>query len=305
VAEPSRRLRATGSHRERNEGAGRRRPRNARVAQPGWRRPSRPLAARRARQGGVRVRDEDTRAWETEVGRGLGPGAFGENLTTEGIDVSGALVGERWRIGTTLEVVQPRLPCFKLGLRMDDPSFVKRFAQASRPGAYLRIVEEGDLGAGDAVASIPAHCPITASRCASCSTQSRSTTASSPKRWRLRSSSRRCASGWRRCCPDRAHKDRHTAHHWSPDPNPVVADRCCDGARCVSRPRTVEPKHGQVRLRTSLVAGSSSASGASSQAAVALVTSCGRRRPAATRSRMAGIAGRAIARPRCRCTPRV
>ena len=88
--------------------------------------------------------------------------AFGENLTTEGIDVSGALVGERWRIGTTLlEVVQPRLPCFKLGLRMGDPAFVRRFALASRPGAYLRIVEEGELGAGDAIevdlAALPDH----------------------------------------------------------------------------------------------------------------------------------------------------
>jgi len=96
---------------------------------------------------------EETQAWEAEIGRELSPGAFGENLTTEGIDVSGALLGERWRVGTTLlEVVQPRLPCFKLGVRMGDPSFVKRFAQASRPGAYLRIVEEGDLGAGDAIA---------------------------------------------------------------------------------------------------------------------------------------------------------
>jgi MOSC domain-containing protein YiiM len=95
---------------------------------------------------------EETRAWEAEVGRELGAGAFGENLTTEGIDVSGALLGERWRVGTTLlEVVQPRLPCFKLGIRMNDPGFVRRFARASRPGAYLRIVEEGDLGAGDAI----------------------------------------------------------------------------------------------------------------------------------------------------------
>lgn len=105
---------------------------------------------------------EETREWEGEVGRVLGPGAFGENLTVEGIDVSGALIGERWRVGTTLlEVAQPRVPCFKLGLRMGDPSFVKRFAQASRPGAYLRIVEEGELGAGDAVevdaASVPGH----------------------------------------------------------------------------------------------------------------------------------------------------
>lgn len=103
---------------------------------------------------------EDTRAWEREIGGELGPGAFGENLTIEGIDVSGALIGERWRVGTTLlEVVQPRLPCFKLGLRMNDPSFVKRFAAASRPGAYLRIVEEGDLGAGDTVAVDTAALP--------------------------------------------------------------------------------------------------------------------------------------------------
>ena len=60
--------------------------------------------------------------------------------------------GERWRVGTTmLEVVQPRLPCFKLGLRIGDPGFLRRFGQASRPGAYLRVVEEGELGAGDAV----------------------------------------------------------------------------------------------------------------------------------------------------------
>jgi len=81
---------------------------------------------------------EEIRQWEDELGRPLGAAAFGENLTTEGIDVSGALVGERWRIGTTLlEVVQPRLPCFKLGLRMGDPTFLKRFAESSRPGAYM------------------------------------------------------------------------------------------------------------------------------------------------------------------------
>jgi MOSC domain-containing protein YiiM len=105
---------------------------------------------------------EETRAWQAELGRELGPGAFGENLTTEGIDVSGALLGERWRVGTVLlEVVQPRLPCFKLGLRMGDPAFLKRFAQASRPGAYLRIVEEGALEAGETVevdsAALPDH----------------------------------------------------------------------------------------------------------------------------------------------------
>jgi MOSC domain-containing protein YiiM len=95
---------------------------------------------------------EETRLWEEELGRPLGAGAWGENLTTEGVDVSGAVLGERWRIGTTLlEVVQPRMPCFKLALKMGDPAFVRRFARASRPGAYLKIVEEGELGAGDAI----------------------------------------------------------------------------------------------------------------------------------------------------------
>jgi MOSC domain-containing protein YiiM len=105
---------------------------------------------------------EEIREWEEAMGRELGPGSFGENLTTEGIDVSGALLGERWRIGTTLlEVIQPRLPCYKIGIRMDDPSFVRQFAQASRPGAYLRIVEEGELGVGDPIAvdfeTLPEH----------------------------------------------------------------------------------------------------------------------------------------------------
>jgi MOSC domain-containing protein YiiM len=103
---------------------------------------------------------EDAAFWSGELGRALGPGAFGENLTTSGLDVSGAVVGERWRIGTVeLEVCQPRLPCNKLALRLGEPLMVKRFAQASRPGAYLRIAVEGSLGAGDAieVLSVPEH----------------------------------------------------------------------------------------------------------------------------------------------------
>jgi MOSC domain-containing protein YiiM len=103
---------------------------------------------------------EDTAWWERELGRELGPGAFGENLTVEGIEVSGAVIGERWRLGTVeLEVCQPRFPCFKLGLRFGDPKMLKRFTQAERPGAYLRIVREGEIGAGDAieVAERPDH----------------------------------------------------------------------------------------------------------------------------------------------------
>lgn len=95
---------------------------------------------------------EDIAWWAQQTGRELGPGAFGENLTTEGVDVSGARIGERWAIGSALfEVRQSRMPCFKLALRMDDPHFVKTFAHADRPGAYLAILQEGDVGAGDPV----------------------------------------------------------------------------------------------------------------------------------------------------------
>jgi len=95
---------------------------------------------------------EDAAFWEAELGRELAPGTFGENLTTEGVDVSGALIGERWRVGTVeLEVCQPRLPCAKLGIRLGDPMMVRRFGEARRPGAYLRIVREGELGAGDEI----------------------------------------------------------------------------------------------------------------------------------------------------------
>jgi MOSC domain-containing protein YiiM len=93
---------------------------------------------------------EDLRWWQDEIGRSLGYGEFGENLDTEGIDLNRALVGERWQIGSTvLEVSEPRIPCWRLGVRMNDPTFPRRFTQAMRPGAYLRIVVEGDLGAGD------------------------------------------------------------------------------------------------------------------------------------------------------------
>jgi MOSC domain-containing protein YiiM len=96
---------------------------------------------------------EDIAWWSQELQRDdLGPGIFGENLTTDGVDVTNALIGERWRIGSVeLEVCQPRLPCFKLGLRFGDPLMLKRFASANRPGAYLRILTEGELEAGDRV----------------------------------------------------------------------------------------------------------------------------------------------------------
>jgi MOSC domain-containing protein YiiM len=103
---------------------------------------------------------EDYEFWKRAESFDVVPGLFGENLTTEGIDLSAAIIGERWRVGSTiLEVRQPRLPCYKLGIRVGDPRFLKRFLRAARPGAYLSVVQEGDVGAGDAieVLSTPTH----------------------------------------------------------------------------------------------------------------------------------------------------
>lgn len=103
---------------------------------------------------------EDYDWWLGQLGVELGPASFGENLTTAGIDLTGALVGERWRVGTTLlEVSQPRTPCYKLGIRLGDDTVPDRFLAAGRPGAYLRIIEEGRLSAGDPIEVVarPAH----------------------------------------------------------------------------------------------------------------------------------------------------
>jgi MOSC domain-containing protein YiiM len=103
---------------------------------------------------------EDIDWWEAELRRPLGDAPFGENLDVRGLPVSEAVIGERWAVGSALlQVAQPRLPCFKLGLRIGDPRFLRRFAAAGRPGAYLRILREGDIGAGDAITVLdrPAH----------------------------------------------------------------------------------------------------------------------------------------------------
>jgi MOSC domain-containing protein YiiM len=95
---------------------------------------------------------EDLDWWTARLGRPVEPGTFGENLTTHGIDLADAVIGERWSVGSVfLEVTQPRVPCYKLGIRMGDPRFPAEFAAAGRPGAYLRIVEEGGLQAGDPI----------------------------------------------------------------------------------------------------------------------------------------------------------
>jgi len=102
----------------------------------------------------------DYRAWAGELGRELEPGSFGENLTIDGFDVSDALIGERWQIADAVfEVSQPRIPCYKLGIRHADPEFPRQFAAAERPGAYLRIIRPGAVAAGDPVTilSRPTH----------------------------------------------------------------------------------------------------------------------------------------------------
>jgi MOSC domain-containing protein YiiM len=92
--------------------------------------------------------------WAAELGRDdLVPGIFGENLTVEGLAEDDVLIGDRFRAGAALlEVSQPRMPCFKLGIRMGDPGFLKPFLRSGRLGFYLRVLEEGHLAAGDAIA---------------------------------------------------------------------------------------------------------------------------------------------------------
>jgi len=80
------------------------------------------------------------------------PGQFGENLTIEGVESAAVCVGDRLQIGgVLLEVTAPRIPCRKLAIKMGEVAFVQRFWAARRFGFYLRVVETGELGAGDAI----------------------------------------------------------------------------------------------------------------------------------------------------------
>ncbi|MGI5377576.1 MOSC domain-containing protein [Streptomyces sp. CA-251387] len=99
------------------------------------------------------VAREDLDDWERELGRSLANGGFGENLTTEGVDVSGALIGERWRIGSevVLEVTSGRIPCRTFQGHVGEKQWVKRFTAKGAPGAYLRVIEPGEIRAGDAM----------------------------------------------------------------------------------------------------------------------------------------------------------
>ncbi|MFH8789786.1 MOSC domain-containing protein [Streptomyces roseoverticillatus] len=96
---------------------------------------------------------EDLDRWEQELGRPLPNGSFGENLTTSGVDVNGARIGERWRIGPdlVLEVSAPRIPCRTFATWLGEAGWLKRFTQEAAPGAYLRVIEPGEIRAGDPV----------------------------------------------------------------------------------------------------------------------------------------------------------
>src|SRR3954471_18895459 len=96
---------------------------------------------------------EDLDDWERELGRPLTNGCFGENLTTTGLDVSGARIGERWRIGAglVLEVTCGRIPCRTFQGHLGERGWVKRFTAKGAPGAYLRVIEPGEIRAGDPI----------------------------------------------------------------------------------------------------------------------------------------------------------
>lgn len=105
---------------------------------------------------------EDLDWWAAELGRDLSNGSFGENLTIAGVDVTGAVIGERWRVGEeglVVEVTSHRIPCATFQGWMDEPRWVKRFTEHGASGAYLRVVSEGTAGADDEIEIVhrPAH----------------------------------------------------------------------------------------------------------------------------------------------------
>ncbi|NLU78935.1 MOSC domain-containing protein [Micromonospora sp. HNM0581] len=104
--------------------------------------------------------EEDTAWWATDLGRTIRPGGFGENLTTYAVDVTGAVIGEQWAVGEVqLQVTMPRTPCTTFAGFWGVPDLVRRFTVRAAPGAYLRVLREGAVGAGDPIEIVhrPAH----------------------------------------------------------------------------------------------------------------------------------------------------
>ncbi|MDQ2751258.1 MAG: MOSC domain-containing protein [Pseudonocardiales bacterium] len=103
---------------------------------------------------------EDAAWWAQRLDRDIAPGAFGENFSTSGLDVTNAVIGERWAVGSAVfEVSVPRIPCRTFAGFWDMPTLIKQFTAAGRPGAYLRIWQAGEVRAGDAITveHRPAH----------------------------------------------------------------------------------------------------------------------------------------------------
>lgn len=109
--------------------------------------------------------DEDAAWWADQLGREIAPGLFGENVRVSGVEVSGAEIGERWRLSAgdgaemVLEVTSPRIPCAIFQKRMGERDWVKRFTERGAPGAYLKVIAGGTIAVGDRVEVIhrPGH----------------------------------------------------------------------------------------------------------------------------------------------------
>ena len=103
---------------------------------------------------------EDYEWWEVELDKEIPAGKFGENLTTVGIDVTNAVIGQTWRIGSTLlQVTGPRIPCGTFARFMEEDKWVKRFMDEGMPGTYFQVLEAGEISAGDEIKieSTPEH----------------------------------------------------------------------------------------------------------------------------------------------------
>lgn len=97
---------------------------------------------------------EDLDVWQGQIDREIGNGMFGENVTTSGVDVTNAVIGERWRVGSgglLLQVTRPRTPCKTFAMRMGIRGWIKTFTNGGTPGAYLRVLEPGPVAAGDEI----------------------------------------------------------------------------------------------------------------------------------------------------------
>jgi MOSC domain-containing protein YiiM len=104
--------------------------------------------------------EEDAGWWAAQLGRAVPPGSFGENLTTYAVDLTGAVIGEQWAVGSALlQVTKPRTPCRTFAGFWGRPDLIKRFTVRAAPGAYLRVLRAGEVGAGDPVEVVdrPAH----------------------------------------------------------------------------------------------------------------------------------------------------